>query len=186
MTMISTANELAEQGNIQKAKIIFDRLFSSTRDLDALYGLAFCSYREEKFDIALSQLNEILDVDPRNVEAFNLAGIIAAKVGNLEDAKALFIAAIENDQAFLEAQRNYGEVLLETGDFDNGVNVFHVIIKNHPEDVTTLIRMADLYTEVNRDEDALLLLERALEIQPDNMSAISLLNRIQGKTETKG
>ncbi|MFQ6604257.1 MAG: tetratricopeptide repeat protein [Fidelibacterota bacterium] len=177
MNAITQANKLAESGQIVAAKKLFDQCFSTTQDPDALYGLAYCSYAEKNYDLAITQLNEIILVEPHHVEAYNLAGIIAAQTGDYDSAKTLFGAAIEYDPQFVDAQRNYAEILLEEGDYENGLRALQIIMQNFPDDVATLVRMARLYAEVDRHEDAQLLLERARELEPENQFIQGILER---------
>lgn len=91
-------------------------------------------------------------------------------------AKTMFIAAIEKDPKFIEAQRNYGEVLLALDDYENGIDTFIKILKNHPDDVPSLIRMAQLYAEVEKGEEARQYAAKVLEYDSENNLAKEILN----------
>ncbi|GEM_PF-2635766 len=182
---LQMANRLLEQKLFANAAELYREVYTSKKDPEALYGLAICAYQEEEFGDSLDYINQLLQVDQKHAGAYNLAGLIAAGMQDFEGAKALFVAAVESAPTFLEAQRNYGEVLLELEDFENAVRVFNAILENHPEDVITLIRMAELYAEVERHRDAVLLLGCALDIEPDNVDAMNLLNRIQEAIATE-
>ena len=88
----------------------------------------------------------------------------------------MFIAAIEKDPKFIEAQRNYGEVLLALEDYENGVKTFMSILENHPDDVPSLLRMAQLHAEVERNDEAKQYAAKILEYDSENRLAKEILN----------
>ena len=114
-------------------------------------------------------------IKKNNVNEYNQLGIEAYNAGNLEKAKSFFAIAMENGPNFIDAQRNYAEVLLQLEDYENGVQTFVNILGKHGNDILTLIRLAQLYAEVGKNEDAVTLLEKVLEIDPRNVKAKGML-----------
>ncbi|MDP8241083.1 MAG: hypothetical protein P9X24_18485, partial [Candidatus Hatepunaea meridiana] len=87
-------------------------------------------------------------------------------------ARMLFTTAIQKDQTYIDAQRNYAELLLMMEDYDNGVQAYMTILKNQPDDVLSLIKIAQLYTEVGEKEKAKGYAEEALKFDPENTAAL--------------
>ncbi len=169
-------NQLTE-GNIEQANLLFrEVLLEKPQSEDALFGLALCARYEKDNGKALEYLNRLIKINPNCADAFNQSGLISFETGDFESAKTLFIAAIEKDPTLIEVQRNYGEVLLALEDYENGVNTFVEILKNHPDDVPSLIRMAQLYTEVGKDEKARQYAAKVLEYDCENKYAFEILN----------
>jgi tetratricopeptide (TPR) repeat protein len=175
---LQLANRLLEQAQYATAAKMFQEAYTVDEEPEALFGLALCSYQQQDYEKALRFINQLLQVEPHHSGAFNQAGVIAAEMGDLEGAKCLFIAAIEQDPTNLAAQRNYGEILLELEDYENGVQVFNKILENHPNDVPALIRLAELFEEVGRYEDAAILARKVLECDSGNEYARNLLERV--------
>ncbi len=113
-------------------------------------------------------------------QEYNQKGIAAYDAGNMEEAKTLFAAAIEKDPKFVDARRNYGEVLLELEDYENGIQTFVGILNDHGNDLLTLLRLAQLYSEVGKEDDAIILAEKVIELDPRNVEAKALLSNIAG------
>jgi tetratricopeptide (TPR) repeat protein len=102
--------------------------------------------------------------------------MISFEAGDFESSKMLFIAAIEKDHKFTEAQRNYGEVLLALEDYENGIKTFTAILEKHPEDVSSLLRMAQLYAEVGKNSEARQYAAKVLEYDSENSLAKEICN----------
>lgn len=106
---------------------------------------------------------------------YNRRGIAAFESKNYEMAKSLFAIAVDKDTDFIDARRNYGEVLIELGEYEKGVQTFVEILGKHGNDVLTLFRMAQLYAEIGKNDDAIVLLEKIIEVDPDNLDAKAML-----------
>jgi glycosyltransferase involved in cell wall biosynthesis/Tfp pilus assembly protein PilF/ubiquinone/menaquinone biosynthesis C-methylase UbiE/pyruvate-formate lyase-activating enzyme/dTDP-glucose pyrophosphorylase len=172
---LQKAEQYLNNKDILKAKKIFNDIYHKTRSEDALLGLAICAKQEKDREEALKQIRELLSINPNHAGAYNLSGMISFESGDLENAKKLFAMAIEKDQTFIEAQRNFGEVLLALEDYDVGVQTFMAILKNHPDDVPTLVRVAQLYIEVGQTSKAAPYLEKARQLEPNNSRVLELI-----------
>ena len=112
-------------------------------------------------------------------QEYNQRGMVAYDSKDYEMAKSMFSLSLEKDPDFVDAQRNLGEILLEMGEYENGVQVFVDILSKHGNDVLTLTRMAQLYAEIGKNEDAVTLLEKVMEIEPDNDDAKTMLSDLR-------
>jgi tetratricopeptide (TPR) repeat protein len=110
---------------------------------------------------------------------YNLSGLLSAENGNMEAAQRLFETAIEKDSNYVDAQRNLAEVLLARDHFDEGVQLLINILKQFPEDVPSLFRMAELNLEADRPKDAAELLRKVLEIAPEHAQAKQILETME-------
>lgn len=166
------------EGNIEQANLLFSEvLLENPQSEDALFGLALCARQQQDNESALKYLNRLIKINPNCADAYNLSGMISFETGDLESSKMLFIAAIEKDHTFLEAQRNYGEVLLALEDYENGVKTFTAILEKHPENVPALLRMAQLYAEVGKSEEAGQYAAKVLEYDSGNSLAKEICKR---------
>ena len=166
-----------------KALSIFTQIFNATEDPEALYGMAKCAYQVNDLITALTRVHELIDLDPEFAEAYNLCGMISREMDDLKSAKSFFILAIEKDPTLLDPQRNYGDVLLDLEDYDNGVQAYVRILENHPDDIPTLIRMSHLYLEVNQYQSALVYVGKVLEQDKSNSEALELFSSMQDHLE---
>ncbi|HCK99404.1 MAG TPA: hypothetical protein DHW42_04780 [Candidatus Marinimicrobia bacterium] len=172
----NATNQLTE-GNIEQANLLFSEVLSENpQSEDALFGLALCARQQKDNESALRHLNRLIKINPNCADAYNLSGMISFETGDFESSKMLFIAAIEKDHKFIEAQRNYGEVLLALEDYENGVKAFTAILEKHPEDVPSLLRMAQLYAEVGKNNEAGRYAAKVLEYDSENSLAKEICN----------
>jgi len=170
----------------------FENALSSYRQIltdfpihsEALLGAAMCANQMKEFDIALLNLNKLIQLEPENANALNQSGIAMMGRKDPASAQTAFALAIEKDPDLLDAQRNYGDMLIETGDYENGIQVFQKILENHPNDVASLLYMADLNFETSRIEDCQVLVDRALVIQSDHPLALKFKALLEGSSET--
>ncbi len=146
---------------------------------EALLGLSMAARMGGQKDQAVSGISRLLKLNPDNALAYNLSGLIAAEGGNLDHAKELFSKAIEKDGELLDARRNYAEILLMTGEFQEGIQYLMDIIAQYPDDIMTLLRLASLNIEAGHLEEALTLAKKVLEIDPGQEQAQMLIEGVE-------
>jgi len=168
-----------EAGEYDSASEVMNQLIiENPLNEDALIGLTMASRMSGQADVAITSIRRVLKVNPDNAIAYNLSGLIAGEAGNLENAKKLFQAAIEKDNSFLDARRNYAEILLMGDEFSEGVQCLMDILEQYPEDIMTLLRMAELNIEANRIEEAVALAKKVLEIDPTHEVATKIIQSL--------
>jgi tetratricopeptide (TPR) repeat protein len=116
----------------------------------------------------------------------NQAGILAHHFEEWENALTFFKKAFELNPDLIEARRNYGNILIDKGEYEKGINEFQAILKHKASDVETLLIMASLFMESERYEQARYYIETALKYDADNEQAIELLNRVEANKKENG
>ena len=134
---------------------------------EALYGLVLCSRNRNDSLKACEYISELLRLNPNHSEALNQFGLIMVEQQKLSDARKAFIAAIEITPEYVEVQRNLA---------DTGVQTYLTILKNHPEDIPSLLRMAELNREVENTQEASEWAKLVLQIEPENTIANQIIN----------
>ena len=169
-----------ESGNFEVAFQGFSTLINEDPTHErAIEGLVLAARAQNNIELSLELIQKLLGLNPNNAVAYNLSGLMAGEAGNLEVAQRLFATAIEKDSNYVDAQRNLAEVLLAQDHFDQGVQLLLSILNNYPEDVPTLLRLAELNLEAERNEDALELIKKVLGIVPDHPVAVQLLETVE-------
>lgn len=79
------------------------------------------------------------------------------------------------------AQRQYNEALewLEAGEFEAAAVQFEAFVQRYPNFAGAYINLAIIDVKLERDDDALLMLERALNIDSSNAAALNQLGLIK-------
>lgn len=134
---------------------------------------------QKEFNKALGLLNPLLAENPGDARILNMAGVAFEGLQETADAERCFALAIEKDPQLIDAQRNYGRVLIDKGEYENGVRVFSSILKNHPQDIPALLYMAQLYLEAGRHAEAHAYIDKALAIEPDYQLALELKDLLE-------
>ncbi len=151
---MNMANSLLNRGNYQDASTLYDRIFQVTREPEALYGLALCKFHAAEPQTALQVIERVLERDHDNARAYNLAGVIAISIGDLEGGESLFSTALALAPDLLDARRNLGELYLHRGEISRGLDWMQALLREYPEDSATLLRLAELCVEARRFNDA--------------------------------
>ncbi|MEA3286211.1 MAG: glycosyltransferase [Candidatus Marinimicrobia bacterium] len=159
--------EHLEKSEFDAAYEIFEQLVAEDPLYeDALVGLVMAAKSSDRSEVAISSVRRLIRLNPEHAVAYNLSGLIAAESGELESAKKLFKLAWEKDKQFFDAARNLAEIMLMNDEFQAGIQILNDILTFEPYDVLTLLRLAELNLEAGRDETALELTHRVLEIDP--------------------
>lgn len=181
---LELAESFLSHENYIMAREMYSKAFQEDAEVEGLFGLALCAFQEGDMVSCLQHLNELLEKKPGHAGAFNLSGMVAANNGDLDGAEKLFVSAIQSNPEMIEAQRNYGEVLIAKEKYDDGVKVFDTILKRHPDDIPTLLTMSELSLEADMVKEALLYLNQVIDLEPDNETALGLLEKIETTVTT--
>ncbi len=144
-------------------------------DLGAAY------LQQGKYEIALSEFNEAVQIDPSFALAYNGLGLVYAALG--EDAKAdvSYKKAIQLQPRSSESHNNYGSFLCSRKRYDESIKHFLEAVKN-PLYSTPNLAYANAgicsarKNDMNNAETYLI---KALQIQPLTHSAATQLAEIQ-------
>jgi len=166
---IAAATEQMELGRFDEAEKLFaDVLQFNPLSGEALLGLGLVNRSRGDNEQAKIYFQRCLDHYPDNPHVYNQLGMIAFVEQDLTAAENHFITAISKDPAFVGAQRNYGQVLIEKGDYQNGVLAFNRILKNHPDDLPSLVTLAGFCLEAGKTEQAFEYIAQAETVDPDD------------------
>jgi len=161
-----------ENSDFSSAEIQFSQILKDNPiSEEALYGLTLCSRSQDDNLKAFEYVNELLKLNPNHSEALNQFGLIMVEQEKLSDARNAFILAIEIAPRFVEVQRNLAELYILEEDYETGVQTYLRILKSHPEDIPSLLRMAELNREANNTHEASEWAKMVLDLEPENLYA---------------
>lgn len=173
--LIKRGTALLAEGDFTQAEIVFTSVYKDNPlDTEALFGLALATQNLGRSEEALGYLQRLIKLNPNDAAAYNQSGIIVAGTGDLKSAQILIKKAIELDPTLIDAQRNFAEILLMQEDYTNGVQTFMTIIDHHPDDIQSLLRMAQLHAEAGNLDEVVSWTEKVLDIDPENSEALEM------------
>ncbi len=131
-------------------------------DAEEIAMVALASWLLDRFHDANSLFSEATRVDPRNLEAQVLWGDLFMEKFNVPDAEQSYNAA-------LDINRRYGPALIGQAKINGGERSLNFALS-----VKALETLGTLLVLNDRQEEAEPFLDRALEINPESLKALSL------------
>ncbi|NOX90061.1 MAG: glycosyltransferase [Calditrichaeota bacterium] len=163
----------------QAKKLCFRVLTDNPLDEEALFYLSLAFYLNGEQAQALESAKKLFLRNPENASALNLTGQILMAEKRVAEAEQAFLTAMRIDPGFIDAKRNYADVLIEKGEYQPGIRILNEILENHPTDVITLLYLAQLYFEAERYGQAWEFVRRALKTDAQNTLALQLAEILQ-------
>lgn len=128
---------------------------------------------------AKSLFNQVLRLEPHNVQAHTFLGVIADRAGSLAEAQHNFQAAVAAAPSSPEARNNYGAILLRLGQAQEAAHQFERSLVLNPKQPAALVNLASIrFSSGNSEEDfssARKLLLQAISLQPDSDAERALI-----------
>jgi len=140
-------------------------------------------YAQQHFEKAYNDLKKYLQVFPDSADLHYYFGIYYSTKGKIEKAKEHFFNAMELDPEFTEAKYNYAFLFQAEGNIQKCRELYEEILEQK-EEKKTLNNLAVIYEQDGQLEQALVLLKKALELDPDFELAQKNLERINEKKNT--
>lgn len=162
-----------QQNELAKAK--FEKMLGlDPKSLDALDGLAWFYHDIEDFQTAAAYFKKAMNIRPN---ARIVAGLGASryKAGDIEfnEAISFLETARAIDPAYIWAAREQAWMYEGKGWYQQALALFKDILTQAPDDAYALYGAAYVLTEQGNWDEALGYANRALEVDPNYMSALS-------------
>ena len=123
--------------------------------INQLFTEAFKFYNEQKLDQSKSKYEEIIELDPLNLQSHNNLGLIHKQIGNFDEAIKLFNRAIKIDSSYQNAYNNLGIVFLQKGNFYNAIDNFKKLISINSHQFSAYCNLGLCYEKINEPEKAI-------------------------------
>ncbi len=179
--LIEQASRMLEQGEAAGAMELYKQVWNENPlSGEALVGMAFSCQAQGDLENAELYLQKAHLHFPDNPMVLNQLGVVKAQQGDPETALKYFEHTVKLDGSFLDAHHNLGQVLVETGRYEEGVKVFVACLSTNENDLVALVMMARFNLEAGRNEEAALYLEKARSIDPENPEVNEMLELCRG------
>ena len=141
------------------------------------------NYAQQHFDKAYNDLKKYLEVFPDSADLHYYFGIYYSTKGKIEKAKEHFFHAMELDPEFIEAKYNYAFLFQAEGNIEKCRELYEEILEKK-EEKKTLNNLAVIYEQDGQLDQAIVLLKKALELDPNFELAQKNLERINEKKKS--
>ncbi len=167
---------LLRKNEVSQAKQILSRLIRENDSSEPRYMLALLAYQEEDYRASLNHLTHIKTDDDEFEEAVYLQIRIYEKLGDLDAA----INVLKEYMAS-ESDRNplfyalLSSLYMTKGDNVGAMNLMENAITLYPDNSQLLFEYGLVLEKNNMTEQAVLIMEQVLEMDPDHAEALNYL-----------
>ncbi len=172
-------SQFLQQGNFKAAQESYKQtLEREPENLEAIYGMGIIFQYEEKYEDAKIYFERALSFYGENGAILNSYGVVAAHLGEDESARDSFEKAVQIDPKLLDAQKNLAEIYLATKEYEKGIETYQKILKQHGDDIESLLNVARLYFEIGDVASTRFILQKVLGIDPKHKFAKDALEKL--------
>jgi tetratricopeptide (TPR) repeat protein len=129
--------------------------------------LAHGCLQSRQFQCVLDTYREILTLNAESAEADMLAGEALDEMRNHAAAIEQFRAAVKADPREPNVHFGLGYLLWTQNQFEEAAQEFQAELVNVPDHAQALAFLADSYIQLNRPDEAMPLIQKAIEIDPN-------------------
>jgi tetratricopeptide (TPR) repeat protein len=129
----------------------------------------------EQFQCVLDTYHQILDLNAESAEADMLAGEALDQMQNHQGALEQARAAVKADPKAPNAHFFLGYMLWSDNEFEDAAQEFQAELVNLPDSAQALAYLADAYIHLGKQDEALPLAEKAVQIDPGGVKAHAVL-----------
>jgi len=174
---------LLDLGRLDEAGRAFRRADEHAPEDDAgRLGLARVALERDRPEDALALLEEVVARHPRNGYAYQLLGTALRRTGDRERAREALARGVGSQPVWYDAWRAEVEAqsthlldrlerareAVRDGRSAEVVDELEALAREHPAQIALLSTLVPAYVATDRVDDAIAVLERALELRPDH------------------
>jgi len=173
---------LRAQENWAEIENIFTSLLESHQDnTQVRLILAETYYFQEKNDQAAAILEPVLSDETYRLAAFELLGRIAFDREDFGKAEEYFTSLIEETPQNRFSWLFLAVIYNRQNAYQKSLSILERSLNVHPEDVDLLSMYGSTLSQVNRDREAIVPLEKALQMDQDNMATLTSIAAVYDK-----
>jgi tetratricopeptide (TPR) repeat protein len=144
-------------------------------------------YQSGRIPEALKAINQILLAAPRDAAVLQLAGMVRRGAGDLEGSVSAFKASIEYGGETAERLNSLGNAYVQFGAEGKAETSFRRALALSPAYSPALINLGRLHARNGKAAEALVLLERAITLDANSVSArLAMANILKSKDDFEG
>ncbi|WP_428623451.1 tetratricopeptide repeat protein [Sedimenticola sp.] len=141
------------------------------RDVSGILATAVNLHQQGELQQAESLYRQVLDIDPRNADAFNLLGVIAKQIGELEASCKLIKRAIRINPQEAQFHYNLGVTYQEMGEQLKAVSAYQQCIRLNAGYLQAYENLSIVYRDQNNTRAAYDICEKALALSESSLTA---------------
>jgi len=128
--------------------------------------------KEGRFEEAGQLYREVLRMNPKNVDALRLLGLLVMGEGQVDEAERLLRRAVSNAPDFVNAIIDLGTALKEQSRIEEAIECFQQATKLEPKNVKAHYQLASTLSPAALTYDAIESYRKVLELRPKHAGAM--------------
>lgn len=177
---IQTLKNPAQSGNNQDEEARSAEAFSPFSP-EALVAKADIAYEEKDFVKALALLTEANAKEPNNPDIIFKTGYILQQSGDDTQAVEFYKEALELDDSNEYIHNALASIYRKSGEFTSAKMHLQASLEIENENPITYYNYGNLLVDMQKDEEAIEMYKKALEINPEFKEAQEELEKLQAK-----
>ena len=166
----------ASQKKMPEAEKYFEQALSVAPASDeALRPLIALYLSQKQPDKAMARVKAQIEKSPNTAAFYVILGTLQAQAKDYVGAQASLHKAIDLDKNNMEAFAILGQVQVAAGSLDDAIKSWEVWMQKNPKDVRPYIMISGLEQTRNNWQKAQQMLQKAMEIDPNNVIAANNL-----------
>ena len=139
-----------------------------------LFNKAGEAIKKKDYDQAASLLHQILNIDPKDFEAWTELGTVLLIQKNNDEAEKAYLRALEIHPTFILALVNLGQLRLMQKKFEGAVETLSQAVKLQPQSATANYYLGEAYLQIKKGSKAVIYLNEALRLDPQGKAEAHL------------
>jgi tetratricopeptide (TPR) repeat protein len=159
-------------------------LLNDPADTRQRYLLAVAHFQHQDYYQAIEQIDLLLELDPKNVDALAMKGDALAAVQDFPNAEKTFkqVIVLRPDHALV--LNNYSYLLAERGErLEEALEMSRKAVDDEPENTSYLDTLGWIYYKLGQYPQALEFVRRAVELEDDSAVILEHLGDIYEKMD---
>ena len=144
------------------------------------YDRGFALWEEARYSEARSEMQRAVEVDPSLSNAWSVLAAVSAQLGEFDRALQESEMALEVDTANTDAYYNLAYAAEELGDYARAQDALEAALRHDPSFTAAYSALGNLLIKLDRPQDAVSVLLRAVEATPDS-EHLFLIHKNLGK-----
>ncbi len=157
----------------------------NSRNVDAYIDFSTSLARRREYERALKMVERAIDVDRKNMRAWETKASIYEMIGDIDEALKVYRNLITMYPQKLDYYDKYlkykkddydilyrkGVVLYKSGDLKGAIDTFEAVVKLKPDHRNAYIYLGAAYTKLKRYKDAIRAFKKVIQQDPKNKAA---------------
>ena len=141
---------------------------SENLTIEEIFSLALQNQQKNNFKEALNFYNQVLEIDPNNLNARINLGVLFKELGDNKKAKNCFEKVIEINANYVDAHYNLGNILKDLKEYQKAIDCYEKVIKLNRDYVNAHYNLGAIFIELGQYQKAKDCFEKAIEINPNH------------------